>query len=384
MFHKKTIRDVELADQVILLRADYNVPLATIHAAADELAENNELTNAGEVTLAAPTSVEITSDFRIRASLPTLQYLLAHDVAKIVIISHLGRPKGKEDSLSLRPVAEHLAELLPGHVINFVDEITGPEVAAAVEDLPEGGILLLENLRFDPREKANDADFARELVDFTGAQLFVQDGFAVTHREQASTAAITKLLPSVAGLLVEKEVTMLTRAVQDPARPFTVVIGGAKVTDKQPLIDKFLPIADHLAVGGKIAADGYTSNNPKIYVATDFDEDGAGEKLDIGPVATTEVIDLVQQSQTVLWNGVLGKVEDAAYATSSTILAKYLGENPAITSIICGGDTAGFVEGLCTENPDLQFSLISTGGGAALELLSGGTMPGLENLTDKD
>lgn len=383
MFHKKTVRDVNLTDQIVLLRADYNVPLATIHTAADGLAENSQLTDVGEVTSALPTSIEITSDFRIRASLPTLQYLLAHDVAKVIIISHLGRPSGKDTALSLRPVAEHLAELLPGHVINFVDEVTGPEVSAAVEDLPEGGILLLENLRFDPREKANDSDFARELVESTGAQLFVQDGFAVTHREQASTSAITQLLPSVAGLLVEKEVTMLTQAVQNPARPFTVIIGGAKVADKQPLIDKFLPIADHLAVGGKIAADGYTSNNPKIYVATDFDEDSTGAKLDVGPLATTEIIKLVEQSQTVLWNGVLGKVEDAAYATSSTILANFLGEHPDITSIVCGGDTAGFVEGLCAENPALQFSLISTGGGAALELLSGGQMPGLASLADK-
>ncbi len=383
MFHKKTIRDVDLTDQVVLVRADYNVPLATVHAAADELTENSQLTDAGEVAAALPASIEITSDFRIRANLPTLQYLLAHDARKIIIISHLGRPTGKDTALSLRPVAERLAELLPGHVIDFVDEVIGPEVAAAVEDLPEGGILLLENLRFDPREKANDLNFAKELVEATGAQLFVQDGFAVTHREQASTSAITQLLPSVAGLLVEKEVAMLTQALQAPARPFTVIIGGAKVADKQPLIDKFLPVADHLVVGGKIAADGYTSDDSKVYVATDFDEDSAGAKLDVGPIATTEIVKLAAQSQTVLWNGVLGKVEDAAYATSSTILANFLGEHHEITSIICGGDTAGFVEGLCVEHPTLRFSLISTGGGAALELLSGGEMPGLAHLMDK-
>lgn len=161
-----------------------------------------------------------------------------------------------------------------------------------------------------------------------------------------------------------------------------VIIGGAKVADKQPLIDKFLKLADTIYVGGKIAADGYQPTDPKILVATDFDEDSAGAKLDIGPVSTAKLVELLQSAKTVLWNGVLGKVEDAAYATSSTIVAKILGENPAITSVICGGDTAGFVESLCAEDPALQYSLISTGGGAALELLSGQDLPGVDGLED--
>lgn len=363
MFPKKTLRDVNVEGQIVLVRTDYNVPL-----------EYDPETGAAQIT----------SDFRIRANLPTLRYLLEHDAAKIIVISHLGRPEGKRDAkLSLRVVAEKLAELLPGVPVNFVDEVSGPEVETAVNELPEGGILLFENLRFLAAEEQNSADFAREIVDSTHAELFVQDGFAVTHRAHASTVAIAQLLPACAGMLLEREVTALEQALDKPARPFVVIIGGAKVKDKQPLIDKFLPRADQILVGGKIAAEGYTASDPKIYVAEDFDENEAGEKLDIGPVATMKFVEAIQSASTVLWNGVLGKVEDAAYATSSTIIAQVLGENPAIDSIICGGDTAGFVQNLLAEQPELKFSLISTGGGAALEFLTGKTMPGIDALEER-
>lgn len=361
MFPKKTIRDIDVKDQIVLVRADYNVPLALDP-------------ESGKPAVA--------SDFRIRASLPTLQYLLKHRAAKVIVLSHLGRPEGRDRQLSLRPVANCLAELLPGTPVSFVDDVSGPEVEMAVEELPEGGILLLENLRFSAGEQANSEDFAREIVDSTHAELFVQDGFAVTHRAHASTDAITRLLPSVAGLLLEQEIKTLSAVLERPAHPFVVIIGGAKVADKQPLIDEFLPQADRILVGGKIAADGYTSSDPKVLVATDFDENSAGEKLDIGPVATTEFLSALQGAKTVLWNGVLGKVEDAAYATASTILAKTLGENRDLQSIICGGDTAGFVESLIDEDPNLHFTLISTGGGAALEFLLGHNLPGLDGLED--
>lgn len=375
MFHKKTIKDVDVKGLTVLVRTDYNVPLvpAEIAPAGDFEAG---LLGEGE-------RERIASDLRIRASLPTIQYLLEKKASKIILISHLGRPQGKRDeSLSLRPIAEKLAELLPGTTVNFVDDVSGPEVEMSVEDLPEGGILLLENLRFSADEEENSESFAQEIVDSTHAELFVQDGFAVIHRAHTSTDAITKLLPSVAGLLLEKEVTTLSGVVEHPDRPLVVVIGGAKVEDKQPLINKFLSVADTIYVGGKIAADGYTSDNPKVVVAGDFDEDGAGNKLDIGPVSTGKLIELVGGAHTVLWNGVLGKVEDPTYATSSTILAKTLGENPSITSVICGGDTAGFVEELMENTPELHYSLISTGGGAALELLSGEPLPGLDSLED--
>lgn len=376
MFSKKTIRDIDVEDKIVLVRTDYNVPLVPVEA--------GELEN--EPIIINPTSEskqQIASDLRIHASLPTIKYLLEHKVAKIILISHLGRPNGQRDkSLSLYVAAEKLAELLPGVTVNFVDDVSGPEVEMAIEDLPDGGILLLENLRFSPEEEANSEEFAREIVDSTHAELFVQDGFAVVHRAHASTEAITHILPSVAGLLLEKEVKTLTEITKNPAHPFIVLIGGAKVADKQPLIDKFSSVADTIYVGGKIAADGYKSNNPKIIVAEDFDEDSSGAKLDIGPVSTTKLVELLQNAKTVLWNGVLGKVEDAAYATASTIVAKVIGENPNITSVICGGDTSGFVENLCADNPELEFSLVSTGGGAALELLSGQALPGVDGLED--
>lgn len=363
MFQKKTIRDIDVEGRIALVRTDYNVPLSS---SADN-----------------PDQLEITSDFRVRASLPTIEYLLKHGASKIILASHMGRPEGKDEKLSLRIVADCLAGLLPDHPIHFVDQCTDSEAEAAIEELPEGSIVLLENLRFDPREKANDGSFATELAEVTHADLFVLDGFGVSHRSQASTVAITKLMPAVAGLLLEKEVATLSQVAIDPDRPFVVVIGGAKVADKQPLIEHFIPLADKIIVGGKIAADGYNSDDSKIYVATDFDEDGTGAKLDIGPISTSEIITSVQSSKTILWNGVLGKVEDPAYATSSTILAKAIGENPNLTSVICGGDTTGFIENLCLEDPNLHYSLISTGGGAALELLSGKTLPGIDALMSK-
>lgn len=358
MFQKKTIRDVNVEGRAVLVRTDYNVPLSKDHDG----------------------HAEIASDFRIRASLPTIEYLLEHKASKIILISHMGRPEGKDEDLSLGIVAKRLSQLLPREQISFVDQCTGAEVAAKIEESPENSIILLENLRFDPREKLNDASFALELVQSTHADLFVLDGFGVSHRAQASTVAIADLIPAVAGLLLEKEVTTLLKVTANPEHPFVVVVGGAKVSDKQPLIEHLVPLADKVLIGGKIAADGYRSEDPKVYTATDFDQDESGAKLDIGPVSTCEIITEAQSAKTLLWNGVLGRVEDPAYATSSTILAKTLGENPRICSIICGGDTAGFVENLCQDDPKLQFTLISTGGGAALELLCGKKLPGVEAL----
>ena len=356
MFHKKTIRGINIKDQTILVRTDYNVPVV---------------------------DGEITDTNRITESFPTLKYLLDQGAKKIIIISHMGRPKGqKVPELSLKPVANVLAEGL-GIKVDFVDDVSGPEVKMAVEDLKKGEILLLENLRFWSGEEANSEDFAHEIVDSTHADLIVEDGFAVVHRAHASTDAIAHLIPAVAGLLVEKEATALSKVMTNSEHPMLVIIGGAKVEDKQPLIEAFLPLADKIAVGGKISADGYTASDAKIYVAEDFDTDGAGAKLDIGPVATAEIAKLISEAQTVIWNGVLGKVEDPAFDTSSTIVAKLLGENSKIFSVILGGDTTSFVRHLQKESPDLKYSLVSTGGGAALEFLLGQQLPGIENLEDK-
>lgn len=372
----KTLKDIDVKDKIVLVRTDYNVPLK---------------------------DGRVESDLRIRASLPTIEHLKEQGAKKIILMSHLGRPKGWDDELSLKPVAERLKALLssgrsgalaqvllpqktmPSTAsssprVQFVDRIAGEEVKQTVEDLPEGGILLLENLRFDSREKENSSELAREIIESTGSEVFVQDGFAVTHRAHTSTDAVTKLLPSVAGKLVEKEVAGLSKVLTDPERPLVAIIGGAKVEDKSPLIEKFEQLADKILVGGKIAADGYKADSGKIYVAEDFDLDAEGMKLDIGPLSAGKILEELKGAKTVLWNGVLGKVEDPAFSTSTELVAKFLGEHSEITSVICGGDTAGFVEELMEKNPELDYSLVSTGGGAALVLLTGGEMPGLAAL----
>ena len=354
MFNKTTIADVKLRGQTVLVRVDYNVPMK---------------------------DGEVADDLRIRASFPTIDMLIKKGARRIILISHLGRPEGKKvPELSLKPVADRLKELLPDKKVFFVADVSGPDVEEAVESLPVGGILLLENLRFFPGEEQDSPEFAKEIVDATHADLFVQDGFAVVHRAHASTDAITKELPSVAGLLLEKEVTSLSKITDSPAHPFVVVIGGAKVDDKQPLIDKFTPIADQIIVGGKIAADGYTAPNEKIYVAEDFSDD---TKMDLGPISTGKIADSVKNAKTVLWNGLLGYAEKPEYAVSSTTLATTLGEAEKLVSVICGGDTSGFVENLQAKQPDLHYSLVSTGGGAALELLCGEPMPGIDSLDDE-
>lgn len=360
MFNKKTIKDISFEGQNVLVRTDYNVPLD----------------DAGNLT----------SDLRIEASLPTINYLSDHKAGKIILMSHMGRPDGKRDpKLSLAPVAKRLQELLPKKVVRFVSDCCGPEVEEALEKLPEGGILLLENLRYYSDEEDNSEDFARDLVDSTHAEVFVQDGFAVVHRKNSSTDAITHLLPSVAGFLVAKEVTDLSKLLDKPTHPFLVVIGGAKVKEKQPLVDAFVPIADTIVVGGKIAADGYVSINPKIIVANDFVENDAGEKWDIGPESIERFVELAKSAKTILWNGVLGFVEKPGFDKSSKAVAIAVGQNREAESVICGGDTTGYVDNLATSEPelDLKYSFESTGGGAALEFLSGKKLPGIEALEEK-
>lgn len=346
----KSIRDVDVKDKTVLVRVDYNVPI-----------ENGE----------------VTSDLRVAASLPTINYLISGGAKKIVLISHLGRPEGKPSKeFSLAPVVEVLKTLLPGPAIGFYTLEKGQKLSS----LSKNKIDILENLRFDAREEENSAEFAQEIVDFVEPDLFVQDGFAVVHRAHASTDAIAKILPAYAGLLVEKEVNGLEKAITNPEKPLLLIIGGSKVDDKAPLIEKFLPIADHIVVGGKIAADGYEAKSDKIYVADEFDEDATGAKLDVGPVATAKIADFITDAKTIVWNGLMGKAEDPAYAACSTIVAEMLGEKEDAETIVCGGDTTGFVEELMLDHPTLKYSLISTGGGAALEFLSGKELPGLKAL----
>jgi len=366
MFNKKTIRDIDVEGKVVLVRVDYNVPM-------------------GE------DGVE--SDLRIRASLPTIDYLVTHGAKKILLISHLGRPEGKPDpKYSLVPVYDKLAKMImysddikkkDGETpqVSFLSTFEKEYVAESLDKL--GDIVLFENLRFYPQEEENDEEFARYIVESTGAEIFVQDGFAVIHRAHASTDAIAKRIPAVAGLLVEKEVSVLTSAISNPEKPVLVIIGGAKVDDKKPLIEKFLPIADDICVGGKIAADGYEAEDAKIYVASDFNEDETGAKLDIGTKSTKEILEKIHFAKTIVWNGVVGLTEKEPFDLASKTIARAIGHRADATSIICGGDTTGFIENLQKDEPELKYSLVSTGGGASLELLSGLELPGLAVLQDK-
>ena len=346
----RTIETVDVKNKNVLVRVDYNVPIK---------------------------DGKIVDDLRIRASLPTIQKLLDGGARKIFLISHLGRPEGKKNmEFSLSLVNRALQKMLPSEVVEFYSL---PKEGEKLDKTVTAKVCLLENLRFDPGEENNSAGFIKNIIDATNANVYVQDGFAVAHRAHASTDAVKDFLPVYAGLLLKKEVTNLEELLKNPKKPLLLIIGGAKVEDKQPLIEKFLGVADHIVVGGKIAADGYEPKNPKIYVAEDFDEDSEGKKLDIGPVSTAKIAEVITEANTIIWNGLLGYAEDPAYATSSTIVAKMIGEKPdAAKTVVCGGDTTGFVENLMKENKNLHYSLVSTGGGAALEFLLGKKLPGIE------
>ena len=345
----KTINDVDVKGKIVLMRVDYNVPLK---------------------------EGKIVDDLRIRASVPTIQRLLEQGAKRVVLISHLGRPEGKRNrEFSLSPVAKALEKLLKMGLVGFYDL---PKKGEKIE-IPESfKVALLQNLRFDPGEEANSEEFIKNIIDAVGAEVYVQDGFAVVHRAHASTDAVAKFLPVYAGLLVEKEVANLSKVIDKPEKPVLLIIGGAKVDDKEPLIEKFEKLADNIVVGGKIAADGYKASSKKVYVAEDFDEDGEGRKLDIGPVSTAKIAGMITDAKTIIWNGLLGYAEDPAFATASTITAEMMGEHLSAETVVCGGDTTGFVETLMKEHPNLSYSLVSTGGGAALEFLCGKNLPGIE------
>jgi 3-phosphoglycerate kinase len=403
-FFKQTINTVPLQGETVLLRADYNVPLGVDGKIAD--------------------------DFRIRASLPTVKKLLA-DGCKVVIISHLGRPEGRDAKLSLEPVALRLAQLLEQSV-RFVDQTVGDKVQMAVKRAPKRSVIVLENLRFDPREEANDEGFARELARSSGARYFVQDGFGVVHRAHASTAAITLQLPSVAGLLLEREYTVITQAMKAPKRPLVAVLGGAKVSDKIGVIKAFVEVADTIIISGAmantfLAYKGYNLGKSKldkdsggildeIYSAarTKVGADAVDKflvlptdvavakapdtaeirrvvpvdqvaddemALDIGDATIDETARIASSGRTVIWNGTLGMAEYPNFAHGSARLALTLATNPDITSIIGGGDTADFVLNWDAKKGG-SFTHISTGGGASLELMAGEKLPGIESLLD--
>jgi len=402
-FFKLTIRDVPLENQTVLVRADYNVPLNK--------------------------KGEIDDDLRIRASLPTLQYLLDHG-CKVVVMSHLGRPEGKDKAFSLEPIGERLSELLKKPV-TFVDDCIGDKVAHAVKKALPGSVTLLQNLRYYKEEEADDHAFAKKIATATGARYFVQDGFGVVHRAHASTHAITLCIPSVSGLLLEREYVTITGAMHSPKRPLVAVTGGAKIGDKIDIIEQFVEKADKIIIGGAMANTflkykGFdmgasmleTDENAeldRIYQAAHKKRDDSVDEfiilptdlavaeeispeskrrnvqlgqigpkdiaLDIGDNTIENIIKQIADAKTVIWNGTLGYAELPEFAHGSARLALALASHPNVTSIIGGGDTADFVLKWDGEGGK-SFTHISTGGGASLELMAGDKLPGIESLLD--
>ncbi|HNY00707.1 MAG TPA: phosphoglycerate kinase [Oscillospiraceae bacterium] len=395
-YNKKTVRDADLQGKKVLLRCDFNVP------------QDKE-------------TGEITSDKRIVAAIPTIRYLLEHGAA-VIACSHLGKPKGEwKPGLSLAPVAKRLSELLGMEVI-FAADIIGPDAKAKAAALKPGQLLLLENLRFDIREEKNGADFARELAGM--ADLFVSDAFGTVHRAHASTAGVAAYLPAYAGLLVEKELSVMGKALDDPKRPFVAVLGGAKVSDKINVINNLLEKADTVVIGGGMAytfikAQGCAigtslleedkldyaremiakaaTKNVKLLLPVDTavgDEFKADCRMkivdirampegwmgmDIGPETVKLFSGAVKGAGTVVWNGPMGVFEFPAFAVGTEAMARALADSGAVT-IVGGGDSAAAVEKLGYAD---KMTHISTGGGASLEFLEGKELPGVACLLDK-
>ena len=394
-YNKKTVYDVDVKGKKVLLRCDFNVP------------QNKE-------------TGEITSDKRIVAAIPTIKYLLDNGAA-VIACSHLGKPKGEwKTKLTLAPVAERLSQLLGQDVI-FAKDIIGEDAQAKAAALQPGQILLLENLRFDIREEKNGADFAKALADM--AEIFVSDAFGTVHRAHASTAGVAAYLPAYSGLLVDKELSIMGKALDDPKRPFVAVLGGAKVSDKINVINNLLEKADTIIIGGGMAytfkkAQGFEIGTSLLesdridyandmiakaaakgvkfllpvdnYCAAEFSADAEPvlvegnipENLmgmDIGPKTVELFAEAVKGAGTIVWNGPMGVFEFDKFAGGTKAMAKALAESGAVT-IVGGGDSAAAVEKLGFAD---KITHISTGGGASLEFLEGKELPGVACLQDK-
>ena len=362
---------------------------------------------------------KIIDEFRIEAAVPTIEYLLDQGCV-IILASHNGKPEGKRvEKLSLEPVAHALSELLD-RPVKFMHDCVGDEVTEAASKLKPTQILLLENLRFHAEEEANDAAFARELAAL--ADVYIDDAFGAIHRAHASIVGVPAHLPHAAGLLVEEEYTTLHSLLEHPKKPFTAIIGGAKVADKLAVLENLIDKVDTLVIGGAMAntfllAEGYhmgksmvepklasdvksimahaKKSGVEVVLPTDLvvaAESTAHAKtevvaadacpidqsaLDIGPVSAQAIIDIIDQSHTVFWNGTLGMAELAPFARASSRVAKALAQHKSAKSIIGGGDTTAFIDSHA-QNRDFDF--ISTGGGASLDLLAGKKLPGIEAL----
>lgn len=392
---KKTIYDIDVNNKVVYVRADYNVP-------HDEHG--------------------ITDDRRIRATIPTLRYLIKEG-AKIVLASHLGRPKGEvKKELSLKPIAERLSKLL-GQMVEFVEDCIGDEVEKKKSQLKKGDILLLENLRFHIEEEKNDAEFVDELI--KGCDLAVNDAFGVSHRVHASIAGVGKKLPMVSGLLLKKEIDFLGGLMESPERPFAAIIGGAKIRDKIQVIANLMEKADVILIGGGmantfVAAEGYDMGqslqdkdrfdlardlmnkakemgsvimlpvdfkagdsfsenaNTKVLAANEFEDPWMA--LDIGPKTISNYVEVLKKMKTVVWNGPMGVFEMKPFSEGTFTIAEAISQLNAKT-VIGGGESASVVDHLGIED---RFSHVSTGGGASLEMLEGMILPGVAILQDKE
>jgi len=389
--NKKTIRDIDIANKRVLVRVDFNVPL-------DE-------------------QRQITDDARIVAALPTIEYLL-NNGARVILMSHLGRPDGQiVEKLRLTPVAQRLSNLLHT-TVQTVPDCIGPQVEAAATALQPSQVLLLENLRFHKEEEKNNPEFARQLASL--GEIYVNDAFGTAHRAHASTEGVTHYLPSVAGFLIEKEINFLGSALEHPRRPFVAVVAGAKVSDKIKVLERLLSIADAILIGGGMAntflkAQGYEIGDSlyeeaRIDVAHDLIKKAQQQNkpfllptdvviadrkvvaanqvtpswriLDLGSQTVQHFRSVLDDAQTILWNGSLGVAEMPAFAVATNELIAILSDrtqNGAIT-IVGGGDSAAAVDKAGAAD---RMTHVSTGGGASLEFLEGRILPGVAALEDK-
>ena len=391
--NKKSIKDLDWSGKRALVRVDFNVPLSNGH---------------------------VTDDTRIQAALPTINYLLAQGAA-VILMSHLGRPKGGPDpKYSMKVTADHLATLISVPV-QFINATTGPAAEAAVAQLQPGQVLVLENTRFDKREEKNDPAMAQELAKL--GDIFVNDAFGSAHRAHASTAGVADYLPAVAGFLMEKELEYLGGALENPKHPFIAIMGGAKISDKIEVIEALLQKVDTLLIGGGmantfLAASGYQMGKSLVEAdvldkARELMQKGAGiiqlpvdlraavafagdaenqivsiedvpatwMALDIGPATIAHYANYLSGAQTVIWNGPMGVFEFPAFAQGTVAIAEMLADLRNAVTIIGGGDSAAAVAQAGLEG---KMSHVSTGGGASLEFLEGKTLPGVAVLANRD